>query len=384
MTEPRHLKILNVAHIRWWSALAHYAHAVAVSLQRRGHHVIAAGAQNSPYMDRCITSGLPTLKGIRSAGNGMTGRMPSLFLIRRMIREGELDVLIVHTGPGHGELALSRWGMKEKVLLIRARPEIRPPRDNMVNRVLHRRLTDRILLSGEFMKKDHYSGWFLDSGRMTVIHGGVDVEHFSRERWEGEAAEIRKRFGLSRRSTLVGLIGRLSPVKGHRTALEALLPLMTADENLQLIFAGGESQVRWIELAKKIPGALLARVHYIGQVPDAAPAMTACDAVLIPSTGSEAVCRVAMECLALGVPVVGTSVNVIPEVIQDGETGWIVPPGDPAALRRTVDAIMKNPDEARRRAERGHAAAQKLYSWDALGGRLEGLLWQALAGDDWD
>jgi glycosyltransferase involved in cell wall biosynthesis len=387
MTGAGRLRILNVAHIRWWSALAHYAHAAAVALERRGHRVLVAGTPGTPYLQRCAAAGLSLFGADAAAGEAgapPAGGRPSIAAVRGLIRTGGLDAMIVHTGPGHADLALARLGMRTRTLLVRARPEIRPPRGHLFNRVLHRSMTDRILLSGDFMKEDHYGGWFLDSGRLAVVHGGVDVEHYSKARWEGEAAEIRRRMGMPPRSTLIGLIGRLSPVKGHRTALEALLPLMAVDQQLHLLFAGGESQIRWVDLAEEVPGGLLPRVHYIGQVPDAAPYMAACDMVLIPSLGSEAVCRVAMECLALGIPVAGSGVNVIPEVIRDGETGWIAPAGDPRALRQAVEEMIGAPDETRRRSERGRAAACRLYSWEALGARLEALLLQAMAGEDWD
>ncbi|MBD3335490.1 MAG: hypothetical protein GF355_08225, partial [Candidatus Eisenbacteria bacterium] len=57
----RPLRILNLARIRWWSALAHYAHATAVALARRGHDVLCAGDPGTPFVDRCHDAGLPIL-----------------------------------------------------------------------------------------------------------------------------------------------------------------------------------------------------------------------------------------------------------------------------------------------------------------------------------
>jgi glycosyltransferase involved in cell wall biosynthesis len=90
-----------------------------------------------------------------------------------------------------------------------------------------------------------------------------------------------------------------------------------------------------------------------------------------------------MEWMSLGIPVVGTSVNVIPEIIQGGRTGWIVPPRDPRALRRTVEEILHDPAEAERRALRGRDHARREFSFESVGERLEGLLEKALRGEPW-
>jgi glycosyltransferase involved in cell wall biosynthesis len=377
------LRILNVACVRWWSALAHYAHSAALALHKRGHRVLAAGSSESPYIERCRESGIPVAHDIDPTRRGPSSMLRTLRRVRQVIASGEINVLLVHSGAGHGEAALARQGVRTPHVLIRARPEARPPRPYPWNLWVHGMATDRFLLSGTFMRSKHYGRWPVPSERMAVVRGAVDTEAFSRDRWAGAARSARERLGIPREARVVGVIGRLSPVKGHRVALEGLLPLLAVDPRLHLLVMGEEAQLRWADLAREIPEASRPRVHYTGRVEEIAGYAAACDVGLIPSTGSEAVCRVAMEWMSLGVPVVGTSVHVIPEIVRDGETGWIIPPNDPRSLRRTMEAVLSDSDEARARGESGRAVAREEFSLDSLGRHLEDLIIRALRGEPW-
>jgi glycosyltransferase involved in cell wall biosynthesis len=377
------LRVLNVACVRWWSALAHYAHSAALSLRRRGHEVLVAGSRGSPYVERCRDSGMPVAEEIDPTRGGPLGFLRTLSGVRNLLRSGGVNVLLVHSGSGHVELALARQGVSAPHVLVRARPEIRPPRPYPWNLWVHGRATDRVLLSGDFMRAKHYRRWPVPPGRMAVARGALDTDDFSRARWAAGAADARGRLGIPSGAVALGIIGRLSPVKGHRTALAGILPLLAVDDSVHLLVMGGEAQLSWDELAREIPERIRARVHYTGHVEAIAPYAAACDVGVIPSTGSEAVCRVAMEWMALGVPVVGTSVHVIPEIVRDGVTGWIVPPGDARTLRRVMESVLGDLDEARRRGRRGEEVAREEFSLDAFGRRLEVLLARALRDEPW-
>ena len=102
------------------------------------------------------------------------------------------------------------------------------------------------------------------------------------------------------------------------------------------------------------------RVSLPGAVPhrEVARLMAAADLLVMPSLiapsgDRDGIPNVILEALLCEVPVVASAVSGIPEVIQDGDTGWLTAPGDPEALARAVAAALADPAEARRRAERG-------------------------------
>jgi glycosyltransferase involved in cell wall biosynthesis len=93
--------------------------------------------------------------------------------------------------------------------------------------------------------------------------------------------------------------------------------------------------------------------------------MAALDVLTLPSLRSEASSQVIPQALAVGTPVVATSIGGSPELIEDGVTGRLVPPGDAGALAATVVAMLRDPEAARAMARRGQAAVLARYTMDA-------------------
>jgi glycosyltransferase involved in cell wall biosynthesis len=83
-------------------------------------------------------------------------------------------------------------------------------------------------------------------------------------------------------------------------------------------------------------------------------------ALVVPSI-YEGMPLVVLEAMAAGVPVVASAVSGIPEVVVDGETGWLVPPEDPRALKAALEDVLARPEEARRRGGAGRRRVEELY-----------------------
>ena len=115
------------------------------------------------------------------------------------------------------------------------------------------------------------------------------------------------------------------------------------------------------------------RVEFMGVLSNPAPAIAAGDAVVLPSR-REGLPVVVLEAFALERPVIATRVGGTPDVVRDGDTGWLVPPEDPAAL---ADALLAAAGDAAGREERGARGAALVaerYSIGALVDRVEALL----------
>jgi len=107
--------------------------------------------------------------------------------------------------------------------------------------------------------------------------------------------------------------------------------------------------------------------------------LNGCDAGLVTSVGSEANCRAALEFMSTGKPVVATTVGVIPEIIQDGEQGFLVQPRDAAGLAHALQKLVINPVLRRRAglAARSHALAN--FNLDLFASRTESVYRKAIA-----
>lgn len=156
-------------------------------------------------------------------------------------------------------------------------------------------------------------------------------------------------------------VGRLRIRKGVEVLLEALRELRGRVPSVVLRIAGnGEHRERLERRTAEL--GLEQAVTFLGTC-DAARVRTllrGAAALVVPST-YEGMPLVVLEAMEAGVPVVASQVSGIPEVVVDGETGWLVPPEEPEALAQALEAVLSDPGEARRRGAAGRKRIEERY-----------------------
>jgi glycosyltransferase involved in cell wall biosynthesis len=174
-------------------------------------------------------------------------------------------------------------------------------------------------------------------------------------------------------------LGRLVPKKGFAVLLAACRNLRAQGVEVRLTLAGdGPERGKIRELIHR--EGLADRVSLPGAVPyrEVAGLMAAADLLVMPSLiapsgDRDGIPNVILEALLCEVPVVASAVSGIPEVIRDGDTGWLTAPGDPEGLARAVAAALADPAEARRRAERGRDLVRQEFDSRKNYARLKAL-----------
>jgi glycosyltransferase involved in cell wall biosynthesis len=162
-------------------------------------------------------------------------------------------------------------------------------------------------------------------------------------------------------------LGRLVPKKGFPVLLAACRHLDAQGVDFRLTLAGdGPERGKIRELVEQ--KGLVHRVTLPGAVPHrevarlmAAAHLLVMPSLIAPSGDRDGIPNVILEALLCETPVVASAVSGIPEVIRDGDTGWLTPPGDAEALARAVAAALADPGEARRRAERGRTLVAREF-----------------------
>lgn len=163
-----------------------------------------------------------------------------------------------------------------------------------------------------------------------------------------ERSAFRRELCLAENAVIGGVVGRLSVEKGHRYALQALRDV----PEVQLLVIGDGKEREPLEKLSADLG-IVQRVHFLGERSDARQIIGTLDVMVLPSL-TEGLPNVILEAFAYKTPVVATAVGGVPELVKDGETGWLVPPRDPCALAQAIREALLNPEEARRRAENAH------------------------------
>ncbi|RMF69750.1 MAG: glycosyltransferase [Calditrichaeota bacterium] len=192
--------------------------------------------------------------------------------------------------------------------------------------------------------------------KVTVIPYGVNLQLFLPER----NLELRKQLGLPETSLVVGTVARLHPQKGHRYLIEAAGTIVARFPQARFVFVGDgdlraelEAQVRARNLGEN--------VLFLGFRSDVKDLLRTFDVFVLPSL-YEGLPNVVLEAMATALPVVATSVDGTIELVQDGETGFLVPPEDPNALADKIGLLLS--DEALRNemGRKGRARVEREYS----------------------
>jgi glycosyltransferase involved in cell wall biosynthesis len=208
-----------------------------------------------------------------------------------------------------------------------------------------------------------------------VIPNGIDLDHF-----DGHAKGITQNSLKSRDEKVVLYVGRLEPVKGVKYLVKAMKILRDGGlRNVKLLIVGDGTERRLLEeLVRKYD--LEDCVVFAGKVPhNEIPAfMASADMFVLPSL-SEGFPGVALEAMAMGLPVVATKVGGLPEIIKDGENGFLVEPRNPAEIAEKC-ALLLTDDELRARISRNNREKAKNYSWERVVEKLEEVYLTCLMG----
>ena len=204
--------------------------------------------------------------------------------------------------------------------------------------------------------------------RITVLYNGVDrLPHC--ETWEVE--ECRKEIGIPQDHQVVGIVGNLYPVKGHRYLIEGIPSILKSCPNTSFVFAGRgklESELR--EQVRRL--GLDSRVHFIGLRQDIPRILAMLDVFVLPSL-SEGLSMAILEAMMVGKPVVATHVGGNPELISDGDTGYLVPPCDSSALASRLIKLLTDKQQAIQFSEKGKLRAESLFSLGTMVAAYESL-----------
>ncbi|MFT7465531.1 MAG: glycosyltransferase involved in cell wall biosynthesis, partial [Pseudohongiellaceae bacterium] len=201
---------------------------------------------------------------------------------------------------------------------------------------------------------DHVAGFVAQHGhvpleKITRIYYGVDAEALLPSR---SRAEVRSELGLANNAPLLICVGRLAPQKDHPTLLKALAKL---PECVTLLVVGGDpfgdGEAQLSALADEL--ALGDRARFLGIRHDVPDLLAASDLFVLPSLW-EGLGLVFLEAMAVKLPVVASNVSAIPEVIADGVSGWLVPPGEPQALADALENALSNDTDRLARGLAGH------------------------------
>jgi glycosyltransferase involved in cell wall biosynthesis len=207
-----------------------------------------------------------------------------------------------------------------------------------------------------------------------VIPNGVDTDRFT-EVSALARQRAKESFGLHDKP-VVGIIARLSDVKGHIYLIRAMKIIAARQPEAQLFIVGEGSQEGRLRLETGRLG-LQAQVRFLGNVADTNDALSAMDIFVMPSL-QEGLGLGLMEAMAKGLPVVGSNVGGIKSLLCDGAHGALVPPADPDSLAAAIASFMQDLEGARASGRRAREFIRQNFSENSMVTATEGVYQECL------
>lgn len=258
-----------------------------------------------------------------------------------LIEAEEVDIVHARSrAPAHSALAACRRTRARFVTTFHGTYNLGLPLKRWYNSVMTK--GDRVIAISDFIARHIVETYGTDEGRIRMIHRGIDLDLFDPTQVSAERViQLSRQWRLPDGVPVVMLPGRVTRWKGQTVLIEALANLKHGQVRCLLV---GDDQGRDAYRAEL--EALIRRhdlesvVHIVGSCRDMPAAYMLADVVVSASTDPEAFGRVMVEAQALGRPVIAADHGASRELIRDGETGWLIPPGDAMALAVRLDTVL--------------------------------------------
>jgi len=239
------------------------------------------------------------------------------------------------------------------------------------------KMADCVVCVSRFIEQDVLHAFPELQGKTAVVYNGADVARFAQLRSEGEPVQaVRRQYGLEGKKVLL-FAGRLVPEKGILELLQAMPAVWDRHPDAVLMVAGAvgfgeDTENEFTVQLRKVAEPFCDRILFTGfRPPGEMPALyLAADLFVAPSCWEDPSPLVLYEAAAAGLPAVSTKRGGIPEIVQDGVTGWLVDDAaDTDQLADAISTLLADEDQRQEMGERARQLAEERFSWDYVAER---------------
>ncbi len=278
------------------------------------------------------------------------------FRLARIIKDVRPDVIHAHDphAVSFAAMALSLMGRSTRPALVAARRVDFHLKRNAFSRWKYS-LVDAMITSSDAIRNMVVSDGFA-ADRVVTVHEGIDVDHVAAQ----PPVDLHRELWLPGGSPVVGNVAALVPHKGQRFLVEAAAMVCRERPDVQfVVFGEGELrkplqyQIRHLGLER--------HVQLVGFRQDVLSCVRSLD-LFVMSSITEGLGTSLLDAMALGRPIVATTAGGIPEAVEDGVTGLLVPPQHAAPMAEAILSLLADPERARRMGAAGLARVRDRFS----------------------
>ncbi|MEW6101644.1 MAG: GT4 family glycosyltransferase PelF [Candidatus Omnitrophota bacterium] len=218
----------------------------------------------------------------------------------------------------------------------------------------------RVIVLSNVIARHMIDDFNVPNERIRLVARSVDLTRF---KYEGPAAKRKEEFN-------VGIIGRITPLKGHSYFIKAMAKLARINPRLKIWIVGDAPQSK--QAYKEELQVLVKRLglshctEFLGNQRDIPGILSHLDLLVLATTAQEAFGRVIIEAQASGVPVVATEVGGVVDIIENKKTGMLVPPADPQRIAEAALKIYEDREFAEYLARNAYEKVKEKYSLDLM------------------
>lgn len=374
---PRRLHIAFVCFSSARGGLEMMLVRLAASLHSAGHSVIVISPPHSGIAEGCQQAAIRHCSlspSFRYCDPIASGRLRQLFTQRGT------EVVVVGTSKDISTVVLAKRNLKSLRVAYFQQMQSGIVKKDLFHRWSYSHLDRWITLTMK-MKESTVQTTTVPAEIIDVVPLGVDLERFSADRYQKPVT--RTLFRLPKDKLIVGLAGRLDPQKGQETLLRSVSLVRKRLPRAHFVLVGEEtrgesgylSELQRIVESEGI-GSSVQFLPFTNRVPEL---LSAFDVTVMPSY-SETYGYLAIESMAMGVPVVGTNAGGLPEIIDDQKTGILVSPKDHRALAGAIISLLSNRKRRAKMSQNARMRAAKSFDYSEGVRLFQTSLERALAG----
>ncbi len=290
----------------------------------------------------------------------------------RIINAYKIDVI-----HANGSRCMIYGGIAGKIKRIPVIWHVRiVEKDNLLDRILSM-LADRIIVISNSVR-DRFN-WLKKKEKISVIYNGIDIDDFTRNI---NTDKIRKELSITETEIVIGTVGQLIPMKGHKYLIEAAKIVLEKIKNVKFIITGSSqgNNSYEMELKNMVKNyGLEDKIIFTGYRKDIKNIIALMDIFIFSAVG-EGFGRVLIEAMALQKPVVAANSGGIPEIVVDGKTGLLVPENDPQSIASAVIRLINEKDIRVKMGMAGRKRVEEMFTIERRTRDVENLYSEVLKG----
>ncbi|MBI5788221.1 MAG: glycosyltransferase family 4 protein [Candidatus Schekmanbacteria bacterium] len=282
----------------------------------------------------------------------------------KLFQQEQVNIAVTHSSIDSWLTGWSSLLAAHKPIIVR----VRHLQGGINNRFVYTGLCNTIVAVSQDIKQHMILNKGIPADKIQVIYSGIDTKRFQ---LAAKPLSLRAEWGVKPDEKLIGIVAVLRNKKGHRFLIRAAAAILNRHPKTKFVFVGSGPKEQ--EIKEEIAQKKLDRYFILaGKRDDIPEVLNSLDVFVLPSQ-MEALGQAIIEAMAAGLPVVASRVGGIPELVREGETGFLVPPEDSNALAGAIIKLLNQPQTARQMGLAGQKTVQENFDYHQMIGNTERL-----------